>query len=78
MNSADVLHEFRFVGARASGRAFPGFPGHADALHWYLACREPQRLSLQRGDLLSVHGLAIGEVLGFWLSITRATPNPTC
>jgi len=64
MNSADVLHEFRFVGARAPGRAFPGFPGHGDALHWYLACREPQRLSLQRGDLLSVDGLAIGEVLG--------------
>ena len=64
MDSGEVLHNFSYMGAAVRGRAFPGFPGKADTRDYRLARREPVRLGLAEGDLVSIEGLGRGDALG--------------
>ena len=78
MKSDQVLHEFRYVGSPARGRAFPGFPSQPSVKRFQLAPREPLRLSVCRGDLLSLTDLAVGDELAVWAFDSDGKLAPAC
>ena len=82
MDSGDALQDFSYIGAAVRGRTFPGFPGKSESRNRRLVRREPIRLNLMPGDLVSISGLLRGDsiaclVVGTDGSVSPRGPGPS-